>query len=655
MQGYEQLITEAMSGDKRAFEELYRRTNKGVYFTCMSFLKNDHDAKDVTQDVYMTVFSELSQVRDAKVFESWIGRITVNKCKDFLKKKKPVPLADEVLYPLVDSEVTELCLPADYVTDKAKRQIIMNIMREQLSDTLYQTVLMFYFHDMSADEIAKLMDCPVGTVTSRLCIARAKIKKGVEEYEEKNGDRLHSVALIPVLGAILRETAEASEPADIWADIALATSDINATAAASGGATASRAVNTGGKIMLSTLKSKILVAIIVAVLAVAAIVAVVVIAGNSDSKNDKSGENSSSTASLDSRPADSDNDSSSDKPSGGNSDSEGGEKPSGDKDSSDDSSKTQTVFKTVEEMVMESKIYCLSKETYSMKDVKVIDFFEKNRLNYLKDGSDEFTIYTIAFYSEAASNIALNGGIYFESDKTGENICELVNYEDYAFNGDSMYANCFITRVFAMGNDDLKKITIKTTYSDRVDGKSQDVTADLHFASDEVVGFGEVIKTFSAEECTKDEPWYIDWSFDKSRIFAVDDEYYVVVDSTRGGEVSSDDKNDMVANLFLSVAHLEGLDYKLDENENIKCELIVEKGSYTHEFEVLDYEFWDRIWSYKFNILLDDVLADCYAEGREPDVTDCNSKAEEFFRNADVTIRFYNTDGSCVDIKAIVN
>lgn len=273
MEKMEQIVERAANGDRNAFEELYRNTYKKVYFTCMAFLKNDQNAADVSQDIYITVIKGLPGLKDKSKFESWLGVITVNKCKDFLKKSKPILVEEEALAEQIPEE-NELLLPEAYVTTKAKREILMDLIRENLSDTLYQTVIMFYFQNMSAAEIAELMDCPVGTITSRLCLARAKIKDAILKYEKKNGDKLHSVALVPILALLFKEEAIACEPPYMCERIM--------KVASTEAATAQVATNAGGKIMLKSLKAKIIVG-----LAAAAVVGGIaaVVAGIGDQEN----------------------------------------------------------------------------------------------------------------------------------------------------------------------------------------------------------------------------------------------------------------------------------------------------------------------------------------------------------------------------------
>ncbi|MBQ8413104.1 MAG: hypothetical protein IJX12_05800 [Lachnospiraceae bacterium] len=95
----------------------------------------------------------------------------------------------------------------------------MDIMREQLSDIQYQTVILYYFNGLTIEEIADIMECPPGTVKYRLSIARGKIKEGVLEYENINNDKLYSVAGIPLLAGLLTAEATGLTVPDIYPEI----------------------------------------------------------------------------------------------------------------------------------------------------------------------------------------------------------------------------------------------------------------------------------------------------------------------------------------------------------------------------------------------------------------------------------------------------
>lgn len=212
------LVEKLQNGDTQAFETLYQETSKTVYFICVSFLNSEEDAKDVMQDTYITAYQKLEQLQDKEKFTAWISQIAVNKCKKILLKNSPTLMEPESMTNLA-TESNESFLPEEYITQKAKRKIVMDIMRKKLSDIQYQTVILFYFNDLSIEEIADIMECPPGTVKYRLSVSRAKIKEGVLEYENESKDKLYSFAPIPFLAGLLAMEAENIEAPDVWSNI----------------------------------------------------------------------------------------------------------------------------------------------------------------------------------------------------------------------------------------------------------------------------------------------------------------------------------------------------------------------------------------------------------------------------------------------------
>ena len=212
------LVEKLQNGDKQAFETLYQETSKTVYFICISFLNNEEDAKDVMQETYITAYQKLEQLQDKEKFAAWISQIAVNKCKKILLKNSPTLMEPESMTNLA-TESNESFLPEEYITQKSKRKIVMDIMRKKLSDIQYQTVILFYINDLSIEEIADIMECPPGTVKYRLSVSRAKIKEGVLEYENESKDKLYSFAPIPFLAGLLAMEAENIEAPDVWSNI----------------------------------------------------------------------------------------------------------------------------------------------------------------------------------------------------------------------------------------------------------------------------------------------------------------------------------------------------------------------------------------------------------------------------------------------------
>lgn len=201
------LVEKIKKGDNKSFEKLYKLTEREVWFTCISFLKNETTAQDIMQETYITAFLKIQSLEKSSQIRSWLNRIAVNKCKNYLKGKGEIQLDDEIFenQAIVDERIS---IPEEYISDKAKREIILSIMQEVLSDVQYQTVIMHYFNEMTVDEIAEVFECSRGTVLSRLNYSRAKMKTAIEDYENKSGDKLHGFVVVPFFTTIFKEEAK---------------------------------------------------------------------------------------------------------------------------------------------------------------------------------------------------------------------------------------------------------------------------------------------------------------------------------------------------------------------------------------------------------------------------------------------------------------
>ena len=206
MKTIKELVLSAKNGNKKAFDKLYKLTSNDVWFTCVSLLKDEENAKDIMQETYITAFLKLDTLKDEEKFCGWLTAIATNKSKNKLKGKVEYQIDDEVL--ITEAETDELMLPEEYITKTEKRKVLLQIMEDTLSFNQYQTVLMFYFDEMSISEIAQGLEISEGTVKSRLNSSRAKMKTAIEDYEKKSGDKLHGVVVVPFFTTIFKEEAK---------------------------------------------------------------------------------------------------------------------------------------------------------------------------------------------------------------------------------------------------------------------------------------------------------------------------------------------------------------------------------------------------------------------------------------------------------------
>ena len=206
MKTIKELVLSAKNGNKKAFDKLYKLTSNDVWFTCVSLLKDEENAKDIMQETYITAFLKLDTLKDEEKFCGWLTAIATNKCKNKLKGKVEYQIDDEVL--ITEAETDELMLPEEYITKAEKRKVLLQIMEDTLSFNQYQVVLMFYFNELSIAEIAQALEISEGTVKSRLNSSRAKMKTAIEDYEKKSGDKLHGVVVVPFFTTIFKEEAK---------------------------------------------------------------------------------------------------------------------------------------------------------------------------------------------------------------------------------------------------------------------------------------------------------------------------------------------------------------------------------------------------------------------------------------------------------------
>ena len=206
MKTIEELVLSAKNGNKKAFDKLYKLTSNDVWFTCVSLLKDEENAKDIMQETYITAFLKLDTLKDEEKFCGWLTAIATNKSKNKLKGKVEYQIDDEVL--IAKTETDELMLPEEYINKAEKRKVLLQIIEDTLSFNQYQVVLMFYFNELSIAEIAQALEISEGTVKSRLNSSRAKMKTAIEDYENKSGDKLHGVVVVPFFTTIFKEEAK---------------------------------------------------------------------------------------------------------------------------------------------------------------------------------------------------------------------------------------------------------------------------------------------------------------------------------------------------------------------------------------------------------------------------------------------------------------
>lgn len=285
------LVLQAKEGNREAFGRLYEEVGRSVYFNCLKLIGSAQEAQDAVQDTFMTALLKLGELREPENFSAWVNRIAINKCRAYFRKPAAEELTDEALEVIPD----EGLIPEEYAADVQKRRVIMQIIDRELTAEQRRSVILYYFDSLSVEEIAQIMECPSGTVTSRLSAARKKIKEAVLIYEKKTDDRLHAVLPIPVLTRLL--LAESQDmplpPLSVFGgDTPNAETSQNTQNTQNSHAdtvpekTSAKAVS-GGKTMLSTVKAKVIAGVCAAVIVGGGIAVAVNMGGKPEKADEK--------------------------------------------------------------------------------------------------------------------------------------------------------------------------------------------------------------------------------------------------------------------------------------------------------------------------------------------------------------------------------
>lgn len=182
-----ELIKRCKNGDREAFNELFAQYESKVINIAYGMLSDKDDAYDAAQEVFIKVYKNISSFKENSSLSTWIYRITSNMCNDFLRKRMRSANTISIHAESDDDRGMELRdkspLPEEYAehneTQRAVRQAI-----SELSPEYREIITLYDVEDMSYENIAAILNCPVGTVKSRLNRARTALKKKLSESME---------------------------------------------------------------------------------------------------------------------------------------------------------------------------------------------------------------------------------------------------------------------------------------------------------------------------------------------------------------------------------------------------------------------------------------------------------------------------------------
>ncbi len=185
-----ELIHKAKNGDISAFEELIYRYDKNVLSIALKYVKNEHDAKDIYQEVFLRVFKSLRKFEFRSEFSTWLFRITTNVCLTFRSRKKK----DEMISFIKDEKETgeeeylEIedvhSLSPEEQASNSETAMHLNKAIERLSPKQKMIFVLKHYEGYKIKDIAIMLKCGEGTVKKSLFDSVRKLRTWLEPIYE---------------------------------------------------------------------------------------------------------------------------------------------------------------------------------------------------------------------------------------------------------------------------------------------------------------------------------------------------------------------------------------------------------------------------------------------------------------------------------------
>lgn len=182
------LVKRAKKGDYQAFDLLVIKYQTRLISTAFKFVKDMQIAEDIVQESLIKSYKSLHSFREDSSFYTWVYRITVNTAKNFLisKKRRGELLQAEIgKEGAIEIEQFSLDSPEALLMRSQLKHLIENCLN-QLSEETKTAITLREFDGLSYEEISKIVNCPVGTIRSRIFRGREILDKEIENYREEN-------------------------------------------------------------------------------------------------------------------------------------------------------------------------------------------------------------------------------------------------------------------------------------------------------------------------------------------------------------------------------------------------------------------------------------------------------------------------------------
>lgn len=166
----EELVARSIRGDADSFNELILRWERPIYALAYRTIGREEDARDVCQETFLRAFRALPGFRGQAKFSSWLYRITLNLCRDWMRRQRRAPFV-QVPEDRDPVEMAAAAEPSEAIEDLVARRDLARIVERvmaRLPEEQRTAILLKEYHGLTFQEIADLVGCPLSTIKTRL-------------------------------------------------------------------------------------------------------------------------------------------------------------------------------------------------------------------------------------------------------------------------------------------------------------------------------------------------------------------------------------------------------------------------------------------------------------------------------------------------------
>ena len=178
----EELVTRSRGGDVDSFNQLILRWERPIYALAYRVIGREEDARDVCQETFLRAYRSLAGFKGQAKFSSWLYRIALNLCRDWIRRQRRAPVSQlpEEIDVLEAAAATE---PTESIEDLVARRELSAVVEEamaKLPDEQRTAIILKEYHGMTFQEIADLQGCPLSTVKTRLYQGLSVLRRQLE-------------------------------------------------------------------------------------------------------------------------------------------------------------------------------------------------------------------------------------------------------------------------------------------------------------------------------------------------------------------------------------------------------------------------------------------------------------------------------------------